>query len=555
LNVLLDGFSRLAFCVAVGGLVWYWVLRSIEYHGTHDLVLTPHALALTAWSAFALAGSQGLLLIVKAWTLAQTLDGPVFTSFIHTTQFQARLAQAIVSCGLGVAARRFGRAPLETRAWGLTAMLAIGVIGSGAWLTHAAGRYDARAWLMTLTSLHQVGAACWVGGVIGLAWTWRVMRRYPALSGLWAPLVRRFSFVGGAAVTMLLLSGLGLARDFIGSWAGLVGTAYGVLLIGKLVLIGGALGLAALNFLAGRRQADGRLATAVPYYIEAESMLLLVILLTATSLSSQAPSRDIVQERASWTEVVNAIRLHAPTLASPSLAEVNAEDAARSIVSGGDTPANIAWSEYNHNVAGLFVTSLGVLGLMALRWPGSLARHWPLGFVPLAFFLGARSDPDTWPLGTVGFWEGTFGSMETLQHRLAVLVALALGLMEWRSRLRTSGNSRWAWAFPGLALFGGMLLLTHSHATFERKEEFLIQLSHNVIGVLAVFLGCCRLLELRLRNRGVLAGATAMVCMIGIGLMLLGYREPAVPHTTVERIPVEHPPTHPSPPPGVISPS
>ncbi len=541
--------------MAVGGLIWYWVLRSVERHVADDLALTRQALSLTAWCALALATLQGLVLLVKAWTLTQTLDDPVLVSFIGTTQFQARLGQAVLAGALGIAARWLCHAPLATHGWGIAAILGVGVVLSGAWLTHAAGRYDARGWLMTLTSLHQVAAASWVGGVIGLAWTWRVMRQRPTRSPLWVPLVRRFSFVGGAAVTVLLLTGLGLASDFVGSWAGLVGTAYGVLLIGKLVLIGGALGLAALNFFVARRGADPRLTTSVPYYVEAEAVLLFVILLAATSLSSQAPARDISQERASWTEVVEAIRLRAPALTSPSLAEVNAEDAAQSVVSGGDTPANIAWSEYNHNVAGLFVTSLGLLGLIALRWPGSLARHWPLGFVPLAIFLGARSDPDTWPLGTIGFWEGTFGSMETLQHRLAVLVALALGLLEWRSRLRTVGTSRWAWAFPVLALFGGMLLLTHSHSTFERKEEFLIQLSHNVIGVLAVFLGCCRLLELRLGTRGALAGATAMVCMIVIGLMLTGYREPVVPDAAVERPPLDHRPADVPRTPDVFSPS
>jgi putative copper resistance protein D len=57
-------------------------------------------------------------------------------------------------------------------------------------------------------------------------------------------------------------------------------------------------------------------------------------------------------------------------------------------------PTDIAWSEYNHHWAGLIVLLCGGLALLAhggVRW----ARHWPLAFMALAFFIVLRADSET----------------------------------------------------------------------------------------------------------------------------------------------------------------
>jgi putative copper resistance protein D len=59
---------------------------------------------------------------------------------------------------------------------------------------------------------------------------------------------------------------------------------------------------------------------------------------------------------------------------------------------------DIAWSEYNHHWAGIFVLLIGLLALLNRAGVGWL-KHWPLLFLLMAGFLLVRSDPEVWPLG------------------------------------------------------------------------------------------------------------------------------------------------------------
>jgi putative copper resistance protein D len=79
--------------------------------------------------------------------------------------------------------------------------------------------------------------------------------------------------------------------------------------------------------------------------------------------------------------------------------------------------------------------------------------------------------------------------------------------------------------FPLICAVGGGLLLTHSHAMFNLKEEFLTEVSHAPLGILGAFAGWGRWLELRLPDARTAAGWTWIACLIAVGLLLLGYRE------------------------------
>ena len=76
-----------------------------------------------------------------------------------------------------------------------------------------------------------------------------------------------------------------------------------------------------------------------------------------------------------------------------------------------------------------------------------------------------------------------------------------------------------------LCAIGGGLLLTHSHAMFNLKEEFLTEVTHTPLGVLGAFAGWGRWLELRLPGAARAAGWTWTACFIAVGLLLLLYRE------------------------------
>ncbi|HEX9597164.1 MAG TPA: hypothetical protein VF982_09825, partial [Anaerolineales bacterium] len=129
-------------------------------------------------------------------------------------------------------------------------------------------------------------------------------------------------------------------------------------------------------------------------------------------------------------------------------------------------------------------------------------------------------------LGPIGFWEG-FLDTGVLQHRLATTLAFALGLLKWRARTSTATNPRLRYLFPVLSVLGSVLLLTHSHSAFELKSDFLKQVSHTALGVLAVLVACGRWLELRLPQQAeYAAGLAANVALLLIGALLAFYREP-----------------------------
>jgi len=115
---------------------------------------------------------------------------------------------------------------------------------------------------------------------------------------------------------------------------------------------------------------------------------------------------------------------------------------------------------------------------------------------------------------------------DVLQHRAFVLLVIAFGLFEWMVRTGRLRSPRWALVFPLCAAVGGVLLITHSHALFNLKAEFLIEVTHTPIGLLGVFIGWTRWLELRLPspdNR--VAGRLWAPGLALVGLLLILYRE------------------------------
>jgi len=532
LDDLLGGVDLVAYSVAVGGLIWGVVVLRGWWSRDEDIAPAVHGcLRLVVIGALGLALSQGIGLAIKAWILAETLGRSPFPFLLYTTRFQAGLTQMLVAAGMAGVSVALWRRPRSRRRWLLALGLALILVVVAAWLTHAASRLDQRAWLMVLTSLHEVGAAIWVGGVIQIGAFWRLKRRRQALDALWPVVLARFSSLGIVAVLLLAGVGTALAWSYIGSWRGLFGTAYGAIVVVKLVLFATALGFAALNRHAvgvwARTRDGGGLTRRVPYFVEAETILLVALLVTASALTSQPPAVDTVAETASWAEFADVFTPRLPRISSPAHAAVVAADEDALGNPGTLSGAPESWSEYNHNMAGLFlvIMAVGALANFGGRIPG--ARHWPLGFIALGVFLFMRSDPMSWPLGPIPFWSSLFDGT-VLQHRLATVLSFALGLFEWRARSpRVEDQSRRPYVFPLLCLAGGVLLLTHSHRDFVLKSEYLIQISHTAMGLLAILMACGRWLELRLAPPiGRVAGFGSIAAMASIGLILMFYQEP-----------------------------
>jgi putative copper resistance protein D len=408
--------------------------------------------------------------------------------------------------------------------------------------THAAARLDNRAPLLAVEFLHQFGAALWIGGipcfVLALA--------YAGDGAAWRLIGARFSRMSMVGVGCIVVSGVTMCVAYIGDWQGFYGTAYGVMVCAKIAMLLMLLGLGGMNFFLVERlraRPDTKI-TRLRRFAEVEIGIGITIFFAAASLTSVPPAVDLQQDRVSWHEIVERNTPEWPRFSSPDhdvlalpalQAKLDAEAAHRSaapqaafVPGSGDLPprnaADIAWSEYNHHWSGLFVVAIGVLAILnqaGLRW----ARHWPLLFLGLAGFLFFRSDPETWPLGDIGFFE-SFRDVEVLQHRAFVLLLVVFALFEWRVRAGGWQNRRAALVFPLLTAVGAALLLTHSHAIANLKDQLLIEVTHTPLALAGVTAGWSRWLELRLDRPGNrIAGWIWPFCLLIAGLILLDYRE------------------------------
>lgn len=545
---LMGGFQLLGLAMLVGSIVWaLCVLRvasAAQCASVHALTLAARVLR---GGALLLAGAQALKIATKGLVLAATLGTLPLADYAATVQFEAGTVRLLLALVAAVAAGWIAAAPQSLPRWRLGAAIAAAVVICGGWLVHAVGRFEARALLMQLTVLHQLAAAVWVGGVVQLLVLWRAGQKDATLRAFWPDAVARFSPVGMVSVVVLVVTGVVLATDYVGSWLGLFGTGYGSLVVAKVLLLALTLCFAALNFWAGRAWQRHRLGragadptalavqTRVPFYVEAETFLLVMVLFVAASLSSLPPAIDIPQASAQIHEVLAMFAPKWPSLVTPTHANLLAGEAERlAIVGRVASEAATAWSDYNHNVAGIFLVGMGAFALLSYLPRMGWARHWPLGFVLLGTFLFFRSDAETWPLGPIGFWESTFRNGEVLQHRLATLLCFGLGVIELRLRKadRRSGLDP-RYAFAVLCALGGLLLVTHAHAPFELKTDYLIQSTHLVMGLLATVMAVGRWLELRLAEGhspgwSRAAGLLSVSAMLCIGLVLVFYKEPLV---------------------------
>jgi copper resistance protein D len=320
-----------------------------------------------------------------------------------------------------------------------------------------------------------------------------------------------------------------LAREYIYGLQGLVGTAYGTMLLTKIVLMVAALCLGAMNFTAGRRwRATGQaraLISRVPVLVEAEAVIGICILMAAAAFTGQPPAVDVQPEWATPREVAWVFAPKKPQFTMPPYKEMEAQSTLTLDAYSLPTPLEKVQSDFNHNVSGSIVMLAGLGAVLnrifRVRW----ARHWPLAFILIGVFILIVGEPTVWPMGPEGFWS-TLRAPEVLMHRLAVVMAVSLALFEWRVSVGGLGKTGARYVFPAICLVGGALLLAHSHSIFVTKWAFLIEVSHNALGILAVLAGATRWMELRLPQReGRLAGVVWPVCLVLVGAVLLFYRE------------------------------
>jgi putative copper resistance protein D len=308
------------------------------------------------------------------------------------------------------------------------------------------------------------------------------------------------------------------------------------------------LGLGFANFLAVRRLRGPRArawgVNRLKRFAEVEIGVGFALFFVAASLTSVPPAVDLPHDRVSLSDIAARFEPEWPRLTSPDRdtltlpalqAKLDAEaakagqQAQAAFVPGSDmvvsvSAADVAWSEYNHHWAGIFVLAIGVLALlnrMGLR----VARHWPLLFLGLAAFLFLRSDPESWPLGSISLLD-SLRDVEVLQHRFFVLLVVVFAVFEWRVQARGERDGWRPLVFPLACAVGGTALLTHSHAIANVKQQLLVELTHIPLALGGIAAGWARWLELRLDPPGNrTAGWIWPLCLMLVGAILLLYRE------------------------------
>jgi len=547
--LLLDVFGFLS--VVLRGLVL--TAQSLAIGGVAFLVLLAHPLRtqlgasggaafelcrrLLLWSAIAFAALELVFVLLECLVLAGTVDISLAAAFgADFARFGMTAAAA------SVLAAALARRPLEGLRFAALPVLALVMLLAQAATSHAAAQLNGRAPLMLADLLHMAAAAAWIGGIPYL-----LLALGRAGDGAaQARIGRRFSLIALGAVAVLIAAGLGMAVPYIGSLDAIYGTAYGVMVATKVLLLLGLLLLGGMNYLLVERvrRAPGTPVLRLKRFAEVEIGLGFTVLFAAASLTSQPPAVDLTTDRASLHEIVQRLTPHWPRFESPdharlALSELQAQlDAAaaanaprpQAFVPGeGVVPPrnaeDIAWSEYNHHWAGLFVLAIGLLALAERTGYAPWARHWPLLFLGLAAFLFIRSDPEVWPLGDIGFFV-SFRDPEVVQHRIFVALIAAFALFEWRvrtGRLRRSGATL---VFPLITALGGALLLTHSHALSNIKEQLLIEITHVPLALCGITAAWARWLELRLDEPGSRIAAWIWpIAFILVSFILLLYRE------------------------------
>jgi putative copper resistance protein D len=535
LDSLIGGVDLICYAMAIGGLFWAIVILQ-PWNADRTLInknLLQATIALIYKGALALAAAQLFTIILKIWLMTAVLQKWPFPEFATTSLFIAGNIRFFLSLLLARYCYQHLQAnPYSHRHWQAAIIYAVPLIISGAWLVHGASRFEDTALLMSFTVVHQLAAAAWAGSVFQLVNLWRLHKKNEIAEELWGILLRRFSKPGIYTVSLIVVTGLVLGFKYIDTINGFFGTGYGNLVMVKIILLTLALSFAWLNrtaaihyFHTGKLYA---LYNRVPHYIEAETFILIALLFTAASLASQPPAIDIHNLTATWQEVLHAFAPRIPRISSPTHEALIAGEAGRvAIVDQIYSEAATAWSDYNHNIAGIFLTIMSLFAMLSYQKGCEWARYWPIGFIALGIFLFFRSDAESWPLGALGFWESTFSNGEILQHRIATVLVLVLGYYEIKARLTTDPSSKLPYFFPMLAAFGGLMLLTHSHAGFQAKTAFLIQIGHTLMGVFALILAIGRWLELKLDTNGKkIAGFISVFALFQIGVILMFYREP-----------------------------
>ncbi|MFZ0703982.1 MAG: CopD family protein [Candidatus Korobacteraceae bacterium] len=530
LSVILRAGTLVFQSLLLGGVLFIlWVSRNVPGDPAQRQRVETGSWTLLRISILGLIVIQGLYLFVDSSVLMASAEigfGDVVGANFFISG-SVVLGAALVALIISVS-----RSKLSS--WALIAP-AIVVMAASLMTNHAASRLEGRPLLVALTATHEIATGFWIGGLPYLVLA--LFRDKDSSARFYV--TERFSRLALISVILIVVSGLTMSVVYIGSWQAILGTAYGVMVLAKAVMLGVLVLLGGINFLMLRNMSRDQVMPRLRRLIEAEVGIGITVILTAASLTSQPPAVDQPNDIVSFHQIVQRFRPTLPRLtysrveaATPAARQSDESAAQQPIAYNADGElisarmvANSMESEANHHWMGVLVLGMGVLALLARTGKAPWAEYWPLLLIGIAVFIILQADSECWPMG----WKSVgacFADPEVFQHRMAALVCIGFAIFELRVRKRQRDNDPMALVFPLMCAAGGAVLLTHQHAIANVKENLLVELTHVPMGVLAVFAGWARWLELRLpaENRKIPSWVWP-VCFVLIGAGLLNYRE------------------------------
>jgi putative copper resistance protein D len=292
--------------LATGALFFRLFVAEPAFRATGDNPPPEVQVLRRRWFWLVLGSLLGAVLSVLAWLVLLAanvygkpvvdvcLDGSIWTVLSSTRFGQVSIVRLALAILLALAAGRPATAAAPMRRPVVSAVLAIALLTSLAWLGHAgAAPGVVGQFHLAADALHLVAASVWVGGLPPLATLLACARRskapnWPATA---ITAVRRFSLLGIASVGTLLATGTINAVNLVGSVGALFHSDYGQLLLMKLGLFVVMVGIAAINRLRLTPQlaapaAIGRLRR----NSMAETVLGLAVLLVVGALGTMPPA-------------------------------------------------------------------------------------------------------------------------------------------------------------------------------------------------------------------------------------------------------------------------
>src|ERR1017187_5653462 len=500
LSVILRAGTLVFQSLLLGGIVFVlWIARGVPGNPESIEKMQSGSWTLLRFSTIGLIVMQVPYLYVNSAVLMTTAEIG-FRAVIGANFF---LSGSIVLAA-AVAAYLVARQQWEVAPW-LLPVLAMTVLGASVMTNHAASRLDGRPLLIILTTIHEAATAFWIGGLRFLV---LALFRDKEEEARWH-ITERFSRVALVSVGAIVFSGLGMSIRYIASWRAVLGTAYGVMVTAKVLMLAALMLLGGINFWLLRRTSKDRVMPRLRRLIEAEVGIGITVILTAASLTSQPPAVDQVSETVTMHQIFQRIKPVVPRLTYHYVEEATGPTPGTELAGSAVAPQtqpvynvdgvplttrlinNSIESESNHHWMGVVVLAMGLLALLARSGKAPWAEYWPLLLIGIAIFIFLQADTECWPVGWKSFG-ACWADPEVFQHRMAALVSVGFAIFELRVRQRKRDGGGMALVFPLMCAIGGAVLLTHSHAITNVKENLLVELSHVPMGLIAVFAGWAR---------------------------------------------------------------